>query len=804
MFKHLIIVAFAILIPFYGLAADPPQTTAVRTTIAPSIDGSIDEDCWKLAPVISHFTQYVPAYNQKGRFNTEVRLLYDNSALYVSAMMFDDNPDSILCQLGNRDNQRLNADMFIIALDTYNNNLDSYVFGVYASGVQFDERESDGTYDAVWKSAVSIHSKGWSVEIRIPFSAIRFPEIEEQLWGMQIKRNIRRNRETDQWALEVKGASNQQLYWGKLMGIKQVEPPLRLSLSPYFGIALEHYPFNVTNQSNFSYSFSGGMDLKYGINESFTLDVTLLPDFTQVKSDDKIKNLSAFETIYSEKRPFFNEAVELFEKGNLFYSRRIGRTPSKFYDVSSQVDSGDVIISNPAQAKLLNAFKFSGRNRKGLAIGVLNAITAEANAEIQQINGSSNKFMTEPLTNYNILVFDKALKNNSSIYLINTSVIREGHHRKANVTGAGFKLMSPSNVYRLSSSGALSQIYMPDTINSYDSDYGYKFSVSAGKVDGVFQYSAFSNVMDNHFNANDLGVTRHKNYINNGIELQYNIFEPFWQLRDFEANFNVNHRINYSTHKTEEFEIELEGEATSIGYTTYWYGLRIAPLSGYDYYEPRVAGRYYRLPAWTGANVGFSTDYRKPFAFDLYLNGGLGFEESVFYNLKLGPLVRFSDKLSMRYTLIYERILSDKGFVEFDNNEQIVFATRDITGLENRIEMAYNFRNNLSLNLWFRYYWYTGDYNKFYLLSNEGRLIQETQSAETGFNFNTYNLDLSFNWEFAPGSNLSIVWKNSVLTEEENPSTKFFTNVSNTFGQSQLNNFSLRLLYYIDYQSIFN
>lgn len=752
---------------------------------------------------MSNFTQYVPVYGAGTRFKTEVRFLYDNTALYVLANLYDDNPDSILVQLGNRDDGRLNADYFAFALDTYHNNLDAYIFGVYASGVQFDERETDYTYDAVWQSAVSVHSGGWTVEIKIPFSAIRFPETKIQSWGLQIQRSIRRNREIDQWALEVKGSGNKQLYWGNLDGISEVKPPLRLSLTPYFGLALEHYPFNIPDQSNLSYTFSGGADLKYGINESFTLDVTLLPDFTQVKSDDKIKNLSAFETIYSEQRPFFKEAVDLFDKGDLFYSRRIGRTPSKFYHVSYTLDSGEILLDNPAQSKLLNAFKFSGRNRKGLAIGVLNAVTGEANARIQTVDGTERDYLTEPLTNYNILVLDKALKNNSSVFITNASVIREGHFRKSNVTASGFSLMSPSNVYNISATAALSQIYMPDSLSSYQGDYGYKFNVTAGKVDGVFQYKVYSRIMDNNYNANDLGVTRRKNFIQNGVTFEYNIFEPFGQLRNFEANLDVRHQMNYSTRKTEEFEIEIEGDATSMKYTTFWYGFRISPLDGYDYYEPRVAGRYYRVPAWTGANAGFSTDYRKPFAFDAYINAGGGFDKSTFYSLRGGPVVRFSDKLSMRYTFIYEKILSDKGFVEMNNSNQVVFAKRDITGIENRLNMTYNFRNNLSLNLWFRYYWYTGDYDSFYLLSDDGRLKDLTQSDETGFNFNTYNMDLSFNWEFAPGSKLSFVWKNSVLTEEDNPSSRFFSNFSQTFHQPQLNNISLRFIYYIDYQSIF-
>ena len=171
------------------------------------------------------------------------------------------------------------------------------------------------------------------------------------------------------------------------------------------------------------------MDLKYGINESFTLDMSLLPDFSQVQSDNKIKNLTAFETVYEEQRPFFKEAVDLFMKGDIFYSRRIGKTPALFYSLDDNLNEGEHIIKNPVQQRLINATKVSGRTKNGLAIGLLNAITAHTYAKVAEEPGTTRKVLTDPLTNYNLLVLDQALKNNSNFYITNTNVVRDNNFR---------------------------------------------------------------------------------------------------------------------------------------------------------------------------------------------------------------------------------------------------------------------------------------------------------------------------------------------------------------------------------------
>src|SRR6185436_20004732 len=240
----------------------------------------------------------------------------------------------------------------------------------------------------------------------------------------------------------------------------------------------------------------------YGIDERFTLDMTLFPDFSQVQSDNKVKNLTAFETIYQENRPFFKEGVELFSKGGLFYSRRIGRTPGDFYSVEDQLGPGESVKQNPDKVRLLNGMKVSGRTDKGLGVGVFNAVTANTYATINTSEGGSRKILTEPLTNYNILVFDQNLPHNSDVYLVNTNVTREGSARDANVT-TGFGAYELKNHgYRFSGRYSMSRVYDPHE----QVKVGNQSGLSIDKQQGTWRYGVFSEYDDKNYDKNDLGT----------------------------------------------------------------------------------------------------------------------------------------------------------------------------------------------------------------------------------------------------------------------------------------------------------
>jgi len=788
----------------FGTSNPRKTARATKTSIAPVINGVADEPLWLSAGAISDFSQFKPIHNGIPSFRTEVKIVYDDAAIYILAQMHDPHPDSILRQLGLRDEDNLNADMFSIEFDTYNNQLDAYSFQVTASGVQIDWRESDETYDAVWESEVRINKDGWVAELKIPYSALRFASANPQVWGMQISRSIRRFRETDQWALEILEAENDLPYWGLLEGIENIEPPIRLSATPYIVLQAEHFP-DTTAGSDYSSSFGGGMDLKYGINESFTLDISLLPDFSQVQSDNKIKNLSAFETVFEEQRPFFKEAVDLFMKGDIFYSRRIGKTPSFFYSVSDSLAEGEFINKNPVQQRLINATKISGRNNRGLAIGFLNALTAHTYATAISTNGDKRKILTDPLTNYNLIVLDKALKNNSDVYITNTNVLRDNNFQRANVTASGFTLNNKSNTYRIELSAGLSNIVAPSSTSdgSQSGSTGFKYGFGAMKTKGRFQFELSRFTMDNNFDANDMGLTLYNNYNSNQASVSYNFYKPFWLLREMNNTVSVLYRNNYTTHKAESADLKYQTFMTTLKYLTIWGGTGYNFAETYDYYEARTEGKYYIRPKNIWGEVGFSSDYRKLFALDGKV--------SVYYAdrdktkgiyLSISPIVRLNDHFKFNLEAEYYKNINDFGFAG-KQGEIVVFGSRDIDTHVNSLQGNYLFKNNLSLSMVVRHYYSQGKYYKFYNLLEDGSLKPNpTYEGNVNFTFNSFNVDMVFAWIFAPGSSLNFVWKNEITSEKDNVTGNYFNNFNDTFNELQRNTISLKVLYYIDYQRL--
>jgi hypothetical protein len=247
------------------------KTVAQRVEQAPKIDGVLDDVVWENVPVATGFIQNAPHPGIPAAKRSEVKIIYDDVAIYVGAQLYDDHPDSILHELSQRDNEA-NADMFGVFLDTYNDDINAYGFFITAAGVQLDGRYSsqgqDLNWNAVWQSQAKINDKGWVVEFKIPYSAIRFPKVADQNFGFNIIRKVRRTREDQFWnelKPEVDGLINQS---GDLEGISNIQSPVRLSITPYVASYMDNFPYNNNRKNSNSFSFNGGMDIKYGINES--------------------------------------------------------------------------------------------------------------------------------------------------------------------------------------------------------------------------------------------------------------------------------------------------------------------------------------------------------------------------------------------------------------------------------------------------------------------------------------------------------------------------------------------------------
>ncbi|HOI33471.1 MAG TPA: DUF5916 domain-containing protein, partial [Bacteroidales bacterium] len=275
--------------------------TALRTSSPIEIDGILNEDAWHFAATATNFVQREPLNGRPASLDTRVKILYDDQAVYVGAHILDPKPDSLWTELKSRDNFGM-ADYFGVVMDPYNDGLNGFAFFVSVRNVQIDYKtdgqdNEDYDWDAVWISETRIAEDGWIAEIKIPYSAIRFPKTEIQEWGINFQRNIQRFREITSWNLIDSKISGNLHQSGQLIGIEQITPPLRLSGTPYFSAITEHN----SESGKWNHGYNIGMDIKAGLSESFTLDVTLIPDFGQVESDDKIYSLSPYEVFYEEK-----------------------------------------------------------------------------------------------------------------------------------------------------------------------------------------------------------------------------------------------------------------------------------------------------------------------------------------------------------------------------------------------------------------------------------------------------------------------------------------------------------------------
>lgn len=800
MLKHIPIFFLIFIFSQTGNAQKKPlEYKAVRTHSTFTIDGKLDEEGWKQVSPLSNFVQMQPNFGgiESPQHRTEIYMLYDNNNVYIGGYCHELTKDSVSRELLGRDQVGIN-DFVGVIFDTYLDKINGTGFFVTPYGEQFDAKYTsngeDGSWNGVWESAAVIQSDGWTFEMRIPYSALRFSNKENQTWGLNFIRQRRKSGKKYSWSPidpKINGLQNQSGLW---VGLEEIKPPLRLSLSPYFSTYVNHYPYKTAGVNDVTTSINGGMDVKYGINESFTLDMTLIPDFGQVQSDNRVLNLTPFEVKYNENRSFFTEGTELFSIGDLFYSRRIGSMPLHFYDVYSQTQGTEKVISNPVETKLFNATKISGRTSKGLGIGILNAITQPMDAILEDDKGEKRKVRTSPLTNYNIIVLDQTLKNNSSISFINTNVTRKGNDYDANVSAFVFDLNNKANTYAIKGKFAVSNIYGP----SQPTSTGYSHNLMFSKTSGRFVFDLTQELTDKRFDPNDLGILFTNNFLNHYLWMQYRWLEPSSWYKNLRINFNASYSRRLDPGSYQSFSLNANSNALlnnlmSVG------GNISYQAEGNDYYESRVKGRLFRVPALVFGGLWISSNYAKPFYTDINVGMGLGSKmNQQFYELSLANTYRFSDKFSLSQGTSWKQSLNEPGFADIVGAD-IIFSKRNVTTIENSIKSKYVFNKKQGITFVLRHYWSEVRPSQFFTLQQDGSLVNNSSyTKDQNRNFNAFNIDMVYTWEFAPGSFLNIVWKNSIYGQDQIVRQGYFKNLNNTLAVPQNNNLSLKVIYYLD------
>ena len=833
--------SLTLLFLFFGVfsAYSQKSIVAVKATTPVKIDGNIDEQAWQSAPVAKNFVQNFPTFGLPEFTKTEVRILYDDNAVYICAHLYDD-PSLIRKQLTARDGEnRQDVDHFSVFFDTYNDQQNGFQFLVTSANVQSDAKlggsasvgfgeYGDKTWDAVWQSKAQITNDGWVVEMRIPYISLRFSKKDVQTWGLQFLRSTRRNNESAFWNPvdpNISGFLNQ---FGKYTDIQNILPPLRLSFSPYLSGGLRINPEGSTPKTE--WLKSGGMDVKYGINESFTLDATLIPDFGQVVSDNIVNNLTPFEQRFTENRPFFTEGTELFNKSGLFYSRRIGATPTGYRRIQALYGGADddfEVKKNPSVTRLYNAIKLSGRTQKKVGIGIFNAVTAPMNAQLEnRFTKNDTSIRTEPLTNYNIIVVDKAFTGRSSVTFTNTNVTRNGAAHDANVAALDWALFNKQNKYALTGTARYSntfgnrpysRAYFMNTdtttirgmryLNPYD---GFSSKLRFSKIGGKLQYYAQVNVESDKYDPNDLGYIDAANEVVYTGNVSYNQFTPTPKFVTYNYNFNVRYQYLYKPYQFSQIEIQASGFWVFKNFWDVRLLLGGQPIWQTDFFDLQTKNYKVKKPWFYYTSASGSTDSRKRLfaSFEaVFADGEL--DNSEYYKAQLGLRYRFSNKFTLGFDVerAHDKLQVGWAFIRDAQTGAPIVGYRDYKDINTITSATYNFNSRMNISLRGRHYWSKVHYLEFKDVDEKGNHLDRAFVGDMDQNFNLFNVDAFFTWDFRYGSRVIAGWKNFLgnnYAEEIDGFrySNYIRNIGQTFYLPHGNEFSLRIIYFLDYNQL--
>jgi hypothetical protein len=668
--------------------AAAPMAVAVRIETPITIDGRLDEAAWSLAAPITAFTQMEPDEGAPLSERTEVRVLYDDSNLYIGAWLFDGSP--ISTRLARRDAMVIDSDLFVVFIDSYHDHRTAFRFTTNPSGLRRDEMVSvergfgppsplgltgDTSWDPVWEVKTSVTGEGWFAEIRIPFSQLRFSQEDEQVWGLQFERRINRTGEFGSWVFTPRRERGGIARFGHLEGIAGIPPASRLELLPYFAGRVERRNLPLNASVDFANPFRSGtdrfggvgLDLNYGISSNVTLTATLNPDFGQVEMDPAEINLSAFETRFGERRPFFVEGAEIFRFGeggglntNLFYSRRIGRNPQG-------VVPGTAVYSDvPGTATILGATKLTGKSPAGLSMGLLQATTAEEMALFADRAGERHRIAVEPMTNYLVGRVRRDLSQGRISYgMIGTAVNRRLReptlatrlHSAAYVGGLDVSMETPGRDWYLAAEFTPSLVQgdptailrtqrtsaryfqRPDASHlgvdpSATSLFGYGAKFSLSRQAGDWRGQFVATAIDPAFEVNDIGFQTQADRRDLSLNVGRDSNRPGRILQGYGVRFGPSATWNYGGDRIgSDFAVFGGGRFHNF------YGFSGRLATNFSSLNDRLTrgGPLTYSPAGYSANVSFNSDPRNPWT--ARLNTGYFSDAAGASRWSLGPNV---------------------------------------------------------------------------------------------------------------------------------------------------------------------
>ncbi|TBW30105.1 DUF5916 domain-containing protein [Gramella sp. KN1008] len=815
--------------PNFSLAKRTYTTTSVSGKEPIQIDGIIDDTAWDAVEWTSDYVEWEPDNSTPPTYQTKMKIVYDDNNLYAAFRCYEPNPEMIVQRMGRRDD--FPGDWVELNIDSYNDDRTAFSFTMSASGVKGDEFVSnngnfDPSWNPIWYLKTNIDDEGWTAEIKIPLSQLRFSAEGDQVWGIQSTRRYFNNEERSTWQPVPANPAGWVSSFGELRGLKNLKPQKQLEIQPYSVGKYSSYEAESGNpfRDGRDGDLTAGLDAKIGVTNDLTVDLTINPDFGQVEADPGAVSLDGFEIFFEERRPFFVENKSVFDysfantQDNLFFSRRIGRTPQ-----GSAVGPNTAYVDQPNNTTILGAAKFSGKTQNGWTIGVLESVTGREFAEVVNDDGSETEKLVEPLTNYFVGRIQKDFNDrNSYIGGMFTSTHRNIEddlsflHTQAYSGGMDFKHNWKDRKYYVEGNAVMSHVRgsaeaIQNTQNSIthlfqrvDAGHVYvdptrtSLTGTGGRIEigkgggGNWRYSAGGKWLSPELETNDIGFLRQADDIRQYAEVRRLFNKPTsWFRRatigleqmtsfDFDGNYN---RVQYET-------------KGFINYKNNWWSEFGAA------HKPRIfinsflrGGPRWRFNEENYFYVFSGTDRRKKMSFDLgYVNSqatqdAFSFKRYVF-RTRYQPL----NALSLSLNLEYEQNPNKTQYVaqrSFNNTERYILGEIDQETLSATFRLNYNINPNLTIQYYGQPFIFKADYSNLnYVVDataedlnkrvswydedqvsfeNDAYLIDENRDNVTDYSINNpdfafvqFRSNLVARWEYIPGSEIYLVWSQGV------------------------------------------
>ncbi len=848
------------------------HTKVLENVESPTIDGYLGDPAWEIVDWGGDYIENRPDENTPPTYQTKFRIVYDDKYLYIGVRCYDGEPDKIVKRLSRRDG--FDGDWVEFNIDSYHDARSAFSFTVSASGVKGDEFVSnngnnwDSSWNPIWYTKTQIDDEGWTAELKIPLSQFKFGNSENQIWGLQSTRRFFRAEERSLWQRKPVDTPGWVSEFGELHGLKNLVPQRQLEIQPYAVASLKTFeaeegnPFEDGNEGKLTV----GADAKIGITNDLTLDLTVNPDFGQVEADPSAIALDGFQIFFREQRPFFvenknifdyrvsrSEAGNTFNFDNVFYSRRIGRSPQGYPDT----EDGE-FVNQPENTPILGAAKFSGKTKKGWSIGVLESVTARRTAEISG-NADSRKEVVEPLTNYFVGRLQKDF-NNGDTYVGGiftatnrenlTDELAEDIHLSAYSGGFDFKHQWNDRDWYIGGNVLWSHVMgSVDAIENTQKSIAHLFqredasylevdaektsltgtggNFQIGKVgNGRWKFESGATWRSPELELNDIGFQRKADDIRHYTWIGYRTLKPdktfrsvglnynHWSVWDFGGNHNS---LQFNANSWQNWK---NNWFTRVGFNYQPVQYSNSALRG----GPRL-----RLPTEISFWNGISTDNRKKVQLSFFHNGSKGADDSYYsYGVEFGityqPFNSLSISASPEYSKFYNRLQFIEN-IDADSNTRYLNGTVDQRTLSMSLRLNYNINPNLTIQYWGQPFISRGRYSSFKEVvsplaktfneriltynSNQISLVDDSYNVDLNlddavdfsfddpdFSFVQFRSNLVLRWEYTPGSEIFLVWSQDI-SQTGNPQEELLSSLGDNIfnGEKPQNIFLIKATY---------